>query len=425
MIHVAGSAALDAIQEGWTGPPFDPFRLAEILKIKTIPREDVKDARTVPTSSGGVQIEYNPTRPQNRIRFSIAHEIAHTFFPDCSERVRYRGAQGAANEWELEILCNIGAAELLMPTGSLPDLKAKTLAIEGLLGLRKEYQVSTESLALRYITATEQPGAIFVASRNPDPFIKLYHLDYAIGSRTWPTKLQKGFPLPEGTAAEQCTAIGFIAKTEENWGERLGKLNVECVGLPPYSHNPYPRVLGLVHPRDGKKGPAHKIRFVVGDATRMTGTGPKILAHVVNDKTPNWGAGFGLAVRKAFPAVQEEFRDWALKDRSRLKLGNVFITQVSDELHVTPMVCQKGYGPSEKPRIRYAALNDCLHQVMAKAAELRAEVHMPRIGSGEAGGSWGLIEQLVDENLCRHGVDVTVYEFPGTPKSPVTRTLFD
>jgi hypothetical protein len=426
MMQVSASAALDAIQQGWQGPPFDPFRLAELRKIKTVPREDVKDARTVLTSSGGVQIEYNPTRPQQRIRFSIAHEIAHTFFRDCSERIRYReGPKTAANEWELEVLCNIGAAELLMPTGSFPDFKEKTVTIEGLLGLRKQYQLSTESLALRYVNVTDQPAAIFVASRSPDPFVKRYHIDYAMGSRAWPVKLKKGFPLPEGTPAEQCTAIGFTAKAEESWGENLRKLHIECVGLPPYSRNPYPRVLGLVHPTEGKTEPARKIRFVVGDATQMSGTGPKILAHVVNDKTPNWGAGFGLAVRRVFPTVQEEFRGWALKDPSRLKLGKVFINKISNDLHVAPMICQKGYGPSEKPRIRYAALKECLEQVMAKALELNAAVHMPRIGSGEAGGSWALIEQLVDENLCRHGIGVTVYEFPGASRPTATAALFD
>jgi len=426
MMQVAGSVALEAIQQGWAGPPFDPFRLAEILKIKTVPREDVIDARTVPTSPGKVQVEYNPTRPQQRIRFSIAHEIAHTFFSTCSERVRYRGGgQIEANEWELEMLCNIGAAELLMPTGTLPDFKEKALTIEGLIGLRKEYQLSTESLALRYINVTDQPAAVFVASRSPDPSIRRYHIDYAIGSRSWPVRLQKGFPLPAGTVVEQCTAIGFTAKNEEVWGEKFGKLYIECLGLPPYSGSPYPRALGIVHPTDGNTEPARKIRFVVGDATQMSGHGQKILAHVVNDKTPNWGAGFGLAVRRAFPTVQDEFRRWVLKDASRLRLGNVFITKISQDVHVSPMVCQKGYGPSDKPRIRYAALKDCLQQVLGKAVELQAKVHMPRIGSGQAGGSWGLIEQLIDENLCRHGIDVTVYDLPGAAQSPTSPALFD
>jgi len=39
---------LRAIQAGWQGPPFDPFKLADFLEIPTIPREDVLDARIVP-----------------------------------------------------------------------------------------------------------------------------------------------------------------------------------------------------------------------------------------------------------------------------------------------------------------------------------------------------------------------------------------
>ena len=142
MMHVALSVALDAIQEGWQGPPFDPFRLAEHLKIKTVPREDVRDARTVPIGSDRIQIEYNPSRPKQRIRFSIAHEIAHTFFANCAERVRNRASRESVSseDWELEMLCNIGAAELLMPTGSLPDFQRKALTVEGLLELRKQYR---------------------------------------------------------------------------------------------------------------------------------------------------------------------------------------------------------------------------------------------------------------------------------------------
>ena len=73
MIQVAGSAAWQAIQDGWQGPPFDPFRLAEHLRIKIVPREDVVDARTVAVGSEGIHIEYNPNRPKPRVHYSIAH----------------------------------------------------------------------------------------------------------------------------------------------------------------------------------------------------------------------------------------------------------------------------------------------------------------------------------------------------------------
>src|SRR5262245_20862531 len=64
-------AALDG---GWAGPPFDPIALAEFNHIAVVPREDVGDARTVPTEHQP-RIEYNPNRPVGRLRFSIAHEI--------------------------------------------------------------------------------------------------------------------------------------------------------------------------------------------------------------------------------------------------------------------------------------------------------------------------------------------------------------
>ena len=73
-----------------------------------------------------------------------------------------------------------------------------------------------------------------------------------------------------------------------------------------------------------------------------------------------------------------------------------------------------GYGPSQKPRLRYSALQSCLEKLAREAMKMGASIHMPRIGTGQAGGAWGLVQQLIDETLCRHGLKVTVYELPDT-----------
>src|SRR5262249_6210057 len=86
----APELALRAMDEGWTGPPFDPFWLAEWLRIPLEARGDIPDARLVPSGQASV-LQYNPMRPRGRLRFSVAHEIAHTLFPDHAERVRNRG----------------------------------------------------------------------------------------------------------------------------------------------------------------------------------------------------------------------------------------------------------------------------------------------------------------------------------------------
>jgi hypothetical protein len=80
--EAARNLVYEAVQAGWDGPPFDPFDLARILGNEVVPREELSDARTVPVGGGEVSIEYNPARPRHRLRFSLAHEIAHTAIHD-------------------------------------------------------------------------------------------------------------------------------------------------------------------------------------------------------------------------------------------------------------------------------------------------------------------------------------------------------
>jgi len=80
VVQFARDIVLDAIDKGWSGPPFDPMKLADLRGLRTSPRGDIRDARTVLAGHDRVLIEYNPNRPSGRLRYSIAHEIAHTFF---------------------------------------------------------------------------------------------------------------------------------------------------------------------------------------------------------------------------------------------------------------------------------------------------------------------------------------------------------
>jgi hypothetical protein len=41
---------------------------------------------------------------------------------------------------------------------------------------------------------------------------------------------------------------------------------------------------------------------------------------------------------------------------------------------------------------------------------------MPRIGCGQAGGSWFTVSELIDLHLVRRGVAVTVYDLPNQVK---------
>ncbi|MBZ5670041.1 MAG: ImmA/IrrE family metallo-endopeptidase [Acidobacteriia bacterium] len=412
----AQSKAVGAIQDGWSGPPYDPFALAEYLNVAVVAREDIPEARTV-SSRAGYIIEFNPNRPRNRVKYSICHELAHTLFPDCADRVRsrltHRDMKG--DEWQLETLCNIGAAELLMPIGSTPSLEGGRLTIDAILEARKRHEVSAEAVLLRAVRLTADQCCVFSSSRRLlSGGRERYLIDYAIGSRAWTGAVSAGAALPGATVASQCTAIGYTAKGHEAW-DTVGTVRVECLGVPPYPNHIYPRVLGIIRPEKQTPVDIAEITYLRGDASRPRGSGPRILAQIVNDSAFTWGGGFSLTVREKWPVAQKAFRAWAERERRNLRLGTVHVGVVDENLAVVSMIAQHGYGPSPKPRIRYMALKACLERLGSVAAERGATVHMPKIGSGQAGGSWNIVREFVDGAVCARGVKVFVYELPGGP----------
>ena len=416
---------LDAMDNGWKGPPFDPLLLAQSQGLAVVPREDILDARLIPKTDKTV-IEYNPNRPNSRIRFSLAHEIAHTLFPDHNRSIHHRSGESKRHDdWQLELLCNISAAEILMPIGPSLLVDEHPITIDRVLSIRKLYDASVEAVLLRLIKLTKQPITVFAAAKETDDGGSAYRIDYAVDSSTSQIGLKSGMRIPSDTILAECTSVGFTAKGRERWSPELPELDIECVGVSAYRGNSYPRVLGIVRTKTKPLANIPEIRYLVGNATEPRGKGNKIIAHIVNDKSPNWGRGFGLAVSKEWPQVREVFRKMVKENRSHMKLGNSTLIQVSNDLSIFNMVAQHGFGPSDEQRIRYRALSKCLTNLANTALEQSASVHMPRIGTGYAGGSWDVISELIDETLVRQGIDVTVYDLPGREKLDAKKSILD
>jgi O-acetyl-ADP-ribose deacetylase (regulator of RNase III) len=417
----ARELALSAMDRGWSGPPFDPLRLADLLGILVSPRHDLRDARTLPAAGGKTLIEFNPNRPSPRIRYSIAHEIAHTLFPDSRDRIRHRHSHDEVegDEWQLEAICNVGAAELLMPLGSLMAIKDSILSIESLMALRKQFEVSMEALLIRVVRFSETATAMFCASAiERGKHIGRYRIDYMIRSQAW-TASRGHDVLPDDTVLSQCAAIGYTASAVERWGE--SRLRVEAVGIPPYPGSRIPRVVGVLKAanRVEEAEASTLLQFVRGDALQPRGAGPKMVVHIVNDKTPNWGGGgFAQAVRRQWPAVQVDFQKSVAENRRLLTLGNARVCDLPHELLVASVVAQKGYGESVGPRLRYAALRHGLESVATAAIQRGASIHMPRIGTGQGGGSWAIVEDIIRAVFGEAGLSVTVYDLPGAPIPP-------
>lgn len=155
------------------------------------------------------------------------------------------------------------------------------------------------------------------------------------------------------------------------------------------------------------------LRFVKGDATLPQGSNLRYILQVVNDEG-KYGAGFSGALAKRWPRVEKEYRDWWRARYGKLVLGDIQSIQVVSDLCIINMVAQKGIvGPNNPKPIDYKALQVCLSKAGDEVSKYNAAIHMPRIGCGLAGGEWSEVEKLIDQELLKRTIDVTVYDLPG------------
>jgi O-acetyl-ADP-ribose deacetylase (regulator of RNase III) len=169
------------------------------------------------------------------------------------------------------------------------------------------------------------------------------------------------------------------------------------------------------------------IEHLIGDVTLPEGTDRRILAHVCND-VGAYGRGVAGDVAARYPRAEREYRTWyagRLRQPIPMRLGMVQFVQVEEGLWVANMVAQQGLRSRHNPKpLVPEALRECLAKVAARALSLDASLHMPRIGTGLAGGTWEEVEPLILEEVFQRGVRVLIYtpprhrDVPGRSKAP-------
>jgi hypothetical protein len=128
------------------------------FEVKPMPQgqaeSETKDAVLVYTSGDRKKgtIFYNPSRPKSRVVFSIGHEITHSFFPTTKAGARFRSIcrQDSRSARELEMLCDLGASLLTMPTNSFRQaMKRVGFGLAGINSIRAEFGTSFEACVYR------------------------------------------------------------------------------------------------------------------------------------------------------------------------------------------------------------------------------------------------------------------------------------
>jgi O-acetyl-ADP-ribose deacetylase (regulator of RNase III) len=155
--------------------------------------------------------------------------------------------------------------------------------------------------------------------------------------------------------------------------------------------------------------PKGLLKYVVGDATNPLGSSNRYILQIVNDEG-KYGAGFSGALSKRWPKVETEYRKWWRERFGKLVRGDIQTIQILSDLVVINMVAQKGIvGPNNPKPIDYKALQTCLSKAGDVVSQYNASIHMPKIGAGLSQGDWAEIEPLIEQELLKRGINVTVY----------------
>ena len=142
---------------GATEPPVDLNLLASCQRVRKIEHVEMVEAgRLIPDGDGYV-IQVNARHPDGKRRFTVGHEICHTFFNEAhqSSRGSIDMTTGLFDiREEEEYLCDVGAAHLLLnPRWLLPMAESRNPSLEALLEIARACAASIEATAFEVAQA--------------------------------------------------------------------------------------------------------------------------------------------------------------------------------------------------------------------------------------------------------------------------------
>ena len=157
----AESLLVDAEQSSL---PIDVDLVASIKGVKRRRGEHDFAGRIYVEEDGQLVMDLNTTHNPRRQRFTCAHEMMHTGFPNFEEEERYRldtvVGSNPVNREE-EYLCDLGAAALLMPERLIATAYRLSNGLKDIERLSRDAKVSLEAAGNRLAGIAEGP-AIFM-----------------------------------------------------------------------------------------------------------------------------------------------------------------------------------------------------------------------------------------------------------------------
>lgn len=233
------------IESGLSQPPFTPATYAPLRNVKSIVEKYMEvEGQLIPRGSG-FTIELRKDRPQERKNFTCAHEIGHTFFYEAVPSVKYRTVttQESRHDPEEEMLCNIAAAELLMPAEVFSkvasDYPQSPQSLQEIAGIFETSLTSTVVQLLRKqvwncsVVLWEGDGDTLTASWVASPRRGLTHYPRLEIDNVRSSGIYHSYSAGEATVSNEWLSFNGGFKHWSAHSIRLGANKVlTCLGLP-------------------------------------------------------------------------------------------------------------------------------------------------------------------------------------------------
>lgn len=147
-----------------------------------------------------------------------------------------------------------------------------------------------------------------------------------------------------------------------------------------------------------------KIEYRQGDLLESGSC--NVIAHGCNAQGV-MGSGIAKQIRERYPKAYTAYRK-EYEERG-LFLGDIVSVFIPEQkIWILDCITQQNYGRDGKLYVDYGAIRTCMQKInMFLYAPC---CRLPRIGAGLAGGDWGIIETIIEEEMTR--VKPIVYTLP-------------
>ena len=230
---------------GITRPPFLPDSFAHLQKVKRIIRADLGELDALLLRlENGYLIKLNATQHPFRQNFSCAHEIAHTFLLDTNATapVAKKRTSRSLHLHQLneEVLCNLGAREILMPKSVFSDYAQRSgFSLQSVPSLAHTFQASITATARRLVEVSPEPLIAIFWTFRKTPTSSIRKLRVAWSMQSSSARRDRRYFVPEFASIGSGSSVAYAYASDHytskpenlNLGNLDGRYHVESKGF--------------------------------------------------------------------------------------------------------------------------------------------------------------------------------------------------